>query len=73
MALKVKVLEGYCKSCGYCVHFCPKQVLEIGKNRNALGSFYPVAVRIEDCIGCGICATMCPDGALEIKEDENNA
>lgn len=73
MALKVKVLEKYCKSCGYCVHFCPKNVLEIGKNRNGIGEFYPVAVRYEECIGCGICATMCPDGALEIEEVEIHA
>lgn len=47
MALKVKVLDKYCKSCGYCVHFCPKHVLEIGKTRNAIGAFYPVAANLE--------------------------
>ena len=73
MALKVKVLDKYCKGCGYCVHFCPKHVLEIGKTRNAIGAFYPVAANLEACIGCGICATMCPDAALEIREEENHA
>ena len=73
MALKVKVLDKYCKSCGYCVHFCPKHVLEIGKTRNAIGAFYPVAANLEACIGCGICATMCPDAALDIREEEDHA
>jgi 2-oxoglutarate ferredoxin oxidoreductase subunit delta len=71
MALKVKVLSQYCKSCGYCVHFCPQHVLAFGKTRNAIGAFFPVA-DIDKCVGCGICATVCPDSALEIREEENN-
>ena len=30
----VQINEGLCKSCGYCVKFCPKQVLQIGHERN---------------------------------------
>lgn len=71
MALKVKVLSQYCKSCGYCVHFCPRAALKLGSERNGLGVFYPV-VDEEKCIGCGICATACPDAALELREEENN-
>ena len=71
MALKVRVLSQYCKGCGYCVHFCPKKVLKLGRERNEIGNFYPVA-DLSGCIGCGICATMCPDGALEIREEEQN-
>lgn len=71
MALKVKVLSQYCKGCGYCVHFCPKKALELGKERNGIGNFFPVADS-EKCIGCGICATMCPDAALEIREESGN-
>ena len=55
-----------CKSCGYCVKFCPKQVLEIGTSVNSKGYEYVVPVRPEDCIGCAICGRMCPDGAIEI-------
>ena len=69
MALKVRVLEKYCKGCGYCIQFCPKKVLEAGKKRNALGAFVPVVKDINEYIGCGICATMCPDAALEIREE----
>ena len=55
---KVEIVAERCKSCGYCVKFCPKQVLEIGTSVNSKGP--------EDCIGCAICGRMCPDGAIEI-------
>ena len=60
---KVEIVAERCKSCGYCVKFCPKQVLEIGTSVNSKGYEYVVPVRPEDCIGCAICGRMCPDGA----------
>lgn len=55
-----------CKSCGYCVKVCPKNVLEIGSEVNKKGYRYVRAAREEDCIGCTMCATMCPDAVIEI-------
>ena len=49
---KVEIVAERCKSCGYCVKFCPKQVLEIGTSVNSKGYEYVVPVRPEDCIGC---------------------
>lgn len=63
---QVTIRTESCKSCGYCVKFCPKQVLEIGTGVNSKGYEYVVPVRPEDCIGCAICGRMCPDGAIEI-------
>jgi len=54
----------WCKGCGICVHFCPKQVLELDSEERV------VAVRPEDCIVCRLCERMCPDLALEIEEEE---
>jgi len=71
MALNVKVLGQYCKGCGYCVNFCPKQAISFGTVRNGLGVFFPV-VDQDKCIACGICATVCPDAVLELREEENN-
>ena len=55
---KVEIVAERCKSCGYCVKFCPKQVLEIGTGVNSKGYEYVVPVRPEDCIGCAICGRM---------------
>lgn len=59
--LKAHVINrDWCKGCGICVHFCPKQVLELDKEDKA------VAVRAEDCIACKLCEIRCPDLAIEI-------
>lgn len=63
---KVEILAERCKSCGYCIKFCPKQVLAVGKNVNTKGYEYVEAVQPENCIGCAICARICPDGAIDV-------
>lgn len=63
---KIVVIQERCKSCGYCVKFCPRKVLTIGTNVNSKG--YEAAEPSEPaaCIGCCICAQICPDGAIEV-------
>ncbi|MCG8642688.1 MAG: ferredoxin family protein [Desulfobacterales bacterium] len=56
----------WCKGCGICVHFCPKDVLELDRHGKA------VAARPDDCIACMLCEIRCPDLAIQIiKEDDN--
>ena len=62
----IKVIAERCKSCGYCVKFCPKQVLAVGKNVNSMGYEYIEPVNLEACIACCMCARICPDGAIEV-------
>lgn len=57
-----------CKGCGYCIKFCPKHILEMGKQRNKLGAFYPVVTDSAACTSCAICATVCPDGAISLPK-----
>lgn len=63
---EIKVVAERCKSCGYCIKFCPKGVLEIGAKVNSKGYEYVTPVNMEACVGCMVCGRMCPDGAIEI-------
>lgn len=63
---KVEIVKERCKSCGYCIKYCPKDVLNIGKKVNSKGYEYVEPINPEKCIGCCICARMCPDGAIEV-------
>ncbi len=56
------IFRDWCKSCGICAAFCPKQVI----GRNNAGE--PVIERPQDCIGCRFCETHCPDFAITIIE-----
>lgn len=63
---KVTIRTESCKSCQYCIKFCPKDVLEIGEKVNSKGYEYVVVKNEEACIACCMCARMCPDAAIEV-------
>ena len=56
----------YCKGCGICVHFCPKQVLALDEDEKV------VALKPENCIACRLCELRCPDLAIEIEITETS-
>jgi 2-oxoglutarate ferredoxin oxidoreductase subunit delta len=58
----IHIFPDWCKGCGICVAFCPKNVLEMGKDQKAH------VVRVEDCIRCYFCARRCPDLAITVME-----
>lgn len=62
-----RIRRDWCKGCGICVAFCPKQVLELDEHEKA------VAKRPQDCICCRLCELRCPDLAIEIVTEEDAA
>lgn len=72
---EVSVIPGRCKGCGYCIAFCPEQVLAFSVKINPKGYHYPeVAAGMEaSCVHCGFCSLVCPDMAIftqEVVRDE---
>ncbi len=73
---KVIVLEERCKGCGFCVEYCPKDVLVLSMRFNRKGYHPPEVVAAEECVNCHLCEMICPDFAifsLELTEDEDEA
>jgi 2-oxoglutarate ferredoxin oxidoreductase subunit delta len=61
------IISAWCKSCGICSEFCPKNVIGC----NDMGA--PVVERPDDCTGCRFCEFHCPDFAIAIKERKSGA
>ena len=59
---QVVINEDWCKGCGICVAFCPKEVLALDDQEKARWA-HP-----EKCIGCGLCEMRCPDLAIALEE-----
>jgi 2-oxoglutarate ferredoxin oxidoreductase subunit delta len=69
---KIHIDKDRCKGCGFCVEYCPKDVLELSEEFNIKG-YHPPFVRDEDaCVYCQLCETICPEFAIfvTIKEEE---
>jgi 2-oxoglutarate ferredoxin oxidoreductase subunit delta len=58
--MKPRIITDWCKGCGICVEFCPKEALTLDKMEKAQ-LVYP-----ENCNGCGMCELRCPDFAIEL-------
>ncbi|NUP90534.1 MAG: 4Fe-4S binding protein [Candidatus Sumerlaeia bacterium] len=53
-----------CKGCGFCVEFCPTDVLAMSDGYNPKGYHVPRAVNAAVCTGCNLCGLYCPDFAI---------
>jgi len=58
---EVVIFDNWCKGCGLCAAFCPRQVLEV----NGDGKVHVVAS--ERCTACHWCETHCPDLAIVVR------
>ncbi len=61
---RICVQEDLCKGCGFCIDYCPRQVLEDAEHYNAKGYHPPRVMDPEECIMCRYCELICPDFAI---------
>lgn len=59
----ISVNPRLCKSCGICVAFCPKKVLDLKPGKKV------EIVDPDSCIGCRMCQLRCPDLAIEVTKN----
>jgi 2-oxoglutarate ferredoxin oxidoreductase subunit delta len=61
---EIHIIKERCKGCGFCIEFCPADVLDVGTEINSRGYHPPVVKNEEKCTCCGLCEIICPDFAI---------
>jgi len=65
----IKIDAQKCKECGFCVKFCPQNLIKISNELNNKG-YHPAIFNGGEennkCTGCGICALVCPDVCITV-------
>ena len=61
---RVIVFGKWCKECGLCIAFCPRNVL------GADESGQTIVVNPDECTACRWCELHCPDFAITVKRIE---
>jgi 2-oxoglutarate ferredoxin oxidoreductase subunit delta len=56
----IDIYRAWCKSCGICAAFCPRQCIRLDEEGN------PTVEESERCTGCGWCELHCPDFAISV-------
>ena len=65
---EVHIIKERCKGCGFCVEYCPKDVLELSGEFNTKGYHPPYVVKENACVHCGLCEMICPEFAIFVTE-----
>ncbi len=68
---KVRFIVERCKGCGFCIEFCPLDVMAISETYNAKGYHPPMLVNEERCVRCGLCEMICPEFAVYVLRGED--
>ncbi len=64
----IHIIQERCKGCGFCVEFCPQNVLGMSERTNSKGYHPPEIHDDSHCVNCGLCALLCPDFAIYIED-----
>jgi Ferredoxin len=68
---KVVIIGERCKSCGFCIAYCPRQVLQLSADINKKGYHPPEVVDASKCVNCHFCEVLCPDFAIYSEQEDN--
>ncbi|MDD4980417.1 MAG: 4Fe-4S dicluster domain-containing protein [Candidatus Omnitrophica bacterium] len=63
---KITINKDKCKGCLLCISVCPKGLIVVDKNFNALGVRPVKFQESTECLGCSLCAIICPDCCIEV-------
>jgi 2-oxoglutarate ferredoxin oxidoreductase subunit delta len=58
---ELKINQAWCKGCGICIAFCPKNALELVDGKAQLK-------HDNECIMCSLCELRCPDYAIYVTD-----
>ena len=61
---EIHIIKERCKGCGFCVEYCPKEVLELSSEFNAKGYHPPRVLKEGECVNCNLCEQICPEFAI---------
>jgi len=70
---EVHIIADRCKGCGFCVEYCPKDVLVMSEEFNRKGYHPPKVVKDGECVNCNLCEMICPDFAIFSLSVENDS
>ncbi len=63
---EIHVITERCKGCGFCVEFCPRDVLRESAAYNRRGYHPPEVLKQGICAECHFCELLCPEFAIYV-------
>jgi 2-oxoglutarate ferredoxin oxidoreductase subunit delta len=70
---KILIDKERCKGCGYCVEYCPRDVLKTTNEISPKGYLLVAAEDESKCVACGFCEAICPEFAIKVQIQQEAA
>ena len=68
---RIEIDNERCKGCGYCVDYCPREVLKMGTELSSKGYLLVEIIDESQCLACGYCEVVCPEFGIKVTVPEN--
>ena len=65
---EIHIVKDRCKGCGFCVEYCPRDVLELSQEFNIKGYHPPFAKDKDKCVNCNLCELICPEFSIFVTQ-----